>query len=141
MYDEKWLKDGSLIDDMYAVLSDERSGECSGSPVVTKDGKVLSFHTASFDDSEEQIFGPELTASNLRRASKRQAGASQDDEAALPKLPSEFGRSQWTTNSHANHSHSAVISKLPNLMACIRCPTVHASGAKRTRSGAKIVAK
>ena len=112
-YDCKVVEDrGSRtrIDNRYAVLTNGKCGGSSGSPVVTSDGKVLAFHTASFNESVAEDIAPEskLTASNLKMASGDQVECGSN--------------SSRTSRSYANYSHATIISTIPGLMSAIIAP-------------------
>jgi hypothetical protein len=100
MYDDELSeKNGkrTVLDKRYFISTDGKVGGSSGAPIVGINGKVIAFHTASFDESV-------LTEKNLNRGEGKN-----NDSRPTSEVPT----------SYRGHSHASIICALPGLLKCI----------------------
>lgn len=98
--DEVSEKNGerTIIKRRYFISTDGKCSGSSGSPIVCDNGKVIAFHTASFDES------PRLTEENLKSVKGKNVESRPGSE-----IPT----------SYRGHSHASIISALSDLLLCI----------------------
>lgn len=98
--DEVSEKNGerTVIEKRYFISTDGKCGGSSGAPIVCDNGKVIAFHTASFDES------PILTEENLKSVKEK-------------NVESRPGSEDPT--SYRGHSHASIISALSDLLSYI----------------------
>ena len=88
----------TVIDKRYFISTDWKCGGSSGAPIVCNNGKVIAFHTASFDESVV------LTEENLKRVK-----GNNNESRPGSEVPT----------SYRGHSHASIISALSVLLECI----------------------
>lgn len=110
-YDSKVDKTGAItIKNRYFVSTDGKCGGSSGAPIVNQSGNVIAFHTASFNEDQDQdqdLSRPKLSAKNLKLSSAHKAETRSNSQA---------------TSAYASYSHATVISTVPDLMNLIKPP-------------------
>ena len=97
MYDDKTVETGrtrTIFVDRFFVSTDGKCGGSSGAPVV-RNGKVIAFHTSSFNE--------QLTSTNLKSVAVGSAKSGSNSDAP----------------SYTGYSHATTISTLPDLMLLI----------------------
>jgi hypothetical protein len=108
-YDSKVDKTGAItIENRYFVSTDGKCGGSSGAPIVNNSGNVIAFHTASFNEDQDQdLSRPKLSAKDLKLSSAHKAETRSNSQA---------------TSAYASYSHATVISTVPDLMNLIKLP-------------------
>lgn len=111
-YDPKLVFDKDAvtgkIEGRYFVSANGKCGGSLGAPIVNKNGRVIAFHTASFnEDLDYDLTQPKLTAKNLKLGSADMT---------------ETQSNSQVTSACASYSHATIISTVPDLMTLINAP-------------------
>jgi hypothetical protein len=119
----------------YVVVSYGKCKGSSGSPVVSKEGKVIAFHTSSFNEQQKKLHVPSSSSSQIPvvpRASKRpkltlkalETKTSARIDMLENRVESRFEAIEEAVissqDSHAEYSHATVICRTSKLMTALR---------------------
>ena len=111
-YDPKLVNkkgaDTEFIERRYFVSTNGKCGGSSGAPIVNDDGRVIAFHTASFNEEQDlDLIEPKLTANNLKQSSADKTETRSNSQAM---------------SAYASYSHATIISTVTDLMNLIKAP-------------------